>query len=390
MSGEKVLNLIDITAAGKEVPLAALGAEGGPITFARVPDCPPLHLTAPLFLNRPEFAKVFPAGAVQRHEPMVCAVEDCFLLGPFGYVVLPSGMLIRQSVVNFDGNSVQYTLEQFKAQFPGRNIPWGAASAPVFAAHSYSTNNYFHFLIDALAQLHWRDRIPAAQNAKVIVSGYPPQAETTLPFMAGAMARAGITAADVQPFDGTLMFCRKVIFPRRNTGANPWKVRWLREHLGVAGRGRGKARLYVARGPVPRAVNARDSNNGDLPPPRRRVVNEAAVEKLLAGHGFTAVNPGALSITEQVELFADAAVVVGAHGAGLTNAAFMAPGGALVELTHAKRVVWTYHEVAGAAGLSYACVVGDIVGDSSQPIFADFSVDLDALDVAVKAALAAL
>ena len=373
MGADKVLNLIDITIVGQEVPLASLGADGVPMAFARARECPSLAVMAPIFLNRPEFASVFPSGPVQRHDPMVCAINECFLLGPFGYVVLPTGQLLRQSLVNLDGDSIQYALAQFKGQFPGRHIPWSTAGTPVFSVNGYATNNYFHFLVDALAQLHWRERITAARTAKIIVSGYPPKAEDMLPFMASAMAGAGISPRALQPFDGTILFCPKLIFPRRDTGANPWKVQWLRKNFGVLGRPRGKARLYVTRGAAL----------------RRRVVNEAAVEKLLTGHGFTAVNPGAMSVAEQAALFAGAAVVVGAHGAALTNAAFMAPGGAVIELTHTRRVVWTYHEVAGAAGLAYACVIGDIVGDSSQPIFADFSVDLDTLDAAAKTAIAA-
>ena len=101
------------------------------------------------------------------------------------------------------------------------------------------------------------------------------------------------------------------------------------------------------------------------------------------------MNLGGLSFAEQVALFAEAEVVVGPHGAGLTNCVFMAPGGALIELTHDKRVVWTFHEVAGAAGLNYACIVSDAVlnDKNDDALFADFTVDLDALEAAVKAAI---
>jgi capsular polysaccharide biosynthesis protein len=374
MCAEKVLHLFDITATGAKVPLAELGLHDD-FTYAVAHDAPPLQLPTPLFLNRPAFAKVFPGGAVARYPQMLCAAENCFLMGPFGYVVLPQGLLIRQSAVNLDGASLEYTLGHYKGQLPGTHIPWAAAEGPVFAANGYSTNNYFHFLTDALGQLHWRDRAPAARAAKMILSGYPPQAEAMLSFFAGATKAAGINAADLQPYDGTLMFCRKVIFPKRDTGMSPWKAQYLRRTFGVEGRPRGTKRLYVARGAAP----------------RRRVLNEAEVEKLLAGYGFVSVNPGALSVAEQVELFSSAAMVAGPHGAGLTNAVFMAPGGAIIEMTHDKRVVWTFHEVAGAAGHAYACIVNDAQLKSSDEdiLFADFSVDLEALDTAVKAAVKA-
>ncbi len=376
MSGEKILHLFDMTTSGTEVPVAEVGLHDAPFTYARI-DSPDLNLPAPVFLNRPEFAKVFPAGPVARYPQMICAAENCFLMGPFGFVILPQGQLIRQSAVNIDGASLEFSLGHFKGQLPGTHIPWAAANATIFAANSYSTNNYFHFLADALGQMHWRARLPAAQGAKVIVSGFPPHAEATMPFVGAAMGVLGLPARALQPYDGTLLFCRKLIFPRRDTGMSPWKAAFLRQCFGVEGRTRsasvGKKRLYVARGAAP----------------RRRVLNEAAVQSLLAGHGFVSVNPGGLSLTDQVSLFADAEIVVGPHGAGLTNAVFMPPGGAVVELTHHERVVWTYHEVAGAAGHAYAAVIADSQGDSEEPLFADFSVDLNALDAAVRAAIAA-
>ena len=71
----------------------------------------------------------------------------------------------------------------------------------------------------------------------------------------------------------------------------------------------------------------------------------------------------------------------------MTNAMFMNPGGAMVELTHEKRVMITFHEVAGAAGLHYACVVGDMLETPDQPpLFSDFSVNVDVVEAAVKAA----
>ncbi len=371
MSGEKILHLFDMETSGKKIPLSELGFSGDQFAYAVAEDSPPLTLTAPVFLNRPEFAKMFPAGQVHRHSPMVCAVQNCFLMGPFGYVVLPTGRLIRESAVKLDGASLEYSFGHFQKQLPGKHIPWAQAGGPVFSANGFSTNNYFHFLLDALGQMHWRERVPLARISKSIVSGYPLGSSHS--FMDEALQRTGIAPGDIQAFDGTLLYCPQIIFPRRDTGASPWKVEWLRRRFGLDGRARGAKRLYVARGEVP----------------RRRVINEAAVEKLLASHGFTSVNPGKMSLDKQIELFADASIVVGPHGAGLTNTMFMAPGGAVVELTHTKRVVWTYHEVACAAGHSYACVVGDFIGNEKEPLFGDLDVDIDALDAAVTIAIRA-
>ncbi len=367
MSLDKFLNVLDITRAGAEVALADVGRGAGPLVFAKASGESPFALAAPLFLNRAEFASVFPAGAVRRGGDLICAVQDCFLLGPFGAVVLPTGQLLRQSVINLDGDALQYSLAQFTGQYPGTHIPWTSAEAPVFAVNSYATNNYFHFLIDSLANLHWRAAVPGAADMKCIISGYGPAAEATLPFIPSAYA-ALAPAPGRQAFDGTLLFCRSLVFPRRVTGADPARVGWLRRSFGVTG-ARGTDKLYIARGDAK----------------RRRIVNEREVIARLEKRGFLCVTPGALPVRDQAALFARARLVVGAHGAGLANCAFMAPGGGLVELTHAGRVVGTYHELAGAAGLGYAVVVGDMQGDPGQPILADFTIDIDAMEAAIAA-----
>jgi hypothetical protein len=355
--------------------MAELGAPGGPaISHAVADDFPPLRLTAPFFLNRAQFAGVFPSGPVSRHGTIACSVRNCFMFSPFGLIILPDGTLIRQSALQTDPGSLTFTYDQFKGQFPGDHIMWAAAAETLLSFNGYSTNNYFHFLIDALAQVHWRTRWPALAGARMIVTGYTPEAAQALPFMGQGLAAAGIGGNELFPYDGTMMFCRHVVFPVRDTGANPMKIAELRRRFGLEGRARGRDRLFIAR------TNA----------PRRRLTNNAAIAALLKGHGFRTVDPGALSFAEQVETFANAEIVVGPHGAAMTNAAFMSPGGAVVELTHTGRVVWTFHEIACANGLAFGCVVGDMAKENENPLFADFSVDVDAVDGAVRAAIAAV
>ncbi|TAL01267.1 MAG: glycosyltransferase family 61 protein [Rhodospirillaceae bacterium] len=369
------VRLIEIGALGPRVSLAELGAAGGPaISYAVAEDLAPLPLTVPVFLNRADYASVFPDGPVARHGTIACSVRNCFMFSPFGFIVLADGTVIRQSVLQTDSGSMSFSFAQFKGQYPGGHVMWAAAEETVLSFNCYSTNNYFHFVMDALAQTHWRARLPAVERARMIVSGYTTEAAAAAPFIGQSLAAAGIDEVSLYPFDGTMMFCRHVVFPMRDTGANPMKIAALRRMLGLDKRRRGRDRLFITRAD---AV-------------RRKLTNEAAVVALLNSHGFRSVDPGALTFREQVDLFAGAEIVVGPHGAGLTNAAFMAPGGAVVELTHTGRVVWTFHEVACASGHAYACVVGDMASGNAHPLFADFSVDVDAVDGAIRAVVAAI
>jgi capsular polysaccharide biosynthesis protein len=65
---------------------------------------------------------------------------------------------------------------------------------------------------------------------------------------------------------------------------------------------------------------------------RRHVANEAELVAMLERHGFETVHPQTLGVSEQIELFAGAEVVLGSFGSGLTNLIFSPPGTLAIEL----------------------------------------------------------
>jgi hypothetical protein len=98
----------------------------------------------------------------------------------------------------------------------------------------------------------------------------------------------------------------------------PWVSQLLRQRLVPAGADRIPGRnVYLAR-------RAGLHN--------RAVLNETEVLALLEPLGFEVVDPGALSVTDQIRTFAEADVIVAPHGASLANLPFCSPGSALLEL----------------------------------------------------------
>lgn len=55
---------------------------------------------------------------------------------------------------------------------------------------------------------------------------------------------------------------------------------------------------------------------------RRHILNEDRLFSMLQKHGFYRCSPEKMSIADQIELFFDARMVIGAHGSGLTNILF--------------------------------------------------------------------
>lgn len=98
--------------------------------------------------------------------------------------------------------------------------------------------------------------------------------------------------------------------------------------------------------------------------PRRRMVNEAACLEVLEAHEFEAVHTEKLTLKEETELFANAEVVVGAHGAGFANLLFCHASCVAVEFfPHGFRSnwfddTWPGVEISAARGIAYANLYG--------------------------------
>jgi len=124
-----------------------------------------------------------------------------------------------------------------------------------------------------------------------------------------------------------------------------------------------RRRLYVSRGDA-----------GD-----RRVLNEDAVVAALGELGFERVTLGELPLASQLRLFAEAEIVIGAHGAGLANAIVAPETAWLIELVGDKVVNPMYAALASITGARYGYVR---VADSYRDHVADVP---DVLEAARKA-----
>jgi capsular polysaccharide biosynthesis protein len=148
-----------------------------------------------------------------------------------------------------------------------------------------------------------------------------------------------------------------------------WVTRFLRDRLLPPGRERVPGRcVYVTRG---------DSKNN------RAVLNEREVIAALEAHEVACIDAGALTVDDQIRTFAEADVVISAHGAALTNIVFMSPGALVIELFPAAHVMACYWKLAGTVpGLHYRYLCG--IGHRRQPdrtkmLVSDITVDIPAL-----------
>lgn len=118
-----------------------------------------------------------------------------------------------------------------------------------------------------------------------------------------------------------------------------WTLDFLYDSL-ITGPQNGKRdkRIYIARGDA--AIN-------------RKVINEPDLIAMLKKYGFEIHYLSDLSIVEQARLFNSAAVVVGAHGAGLSNLTFCEPGTKMLELFPDQYVRHLFYDVCNKRGGQY-------------------------------------
>jgi capsular polysaccharide biosynthesis protein len=106
----------------------------------------------------------------------------------------------------------------------------------------------------------------------------------------------------------------------------------------------------------------------------RRILNESELMSVLNKYGFERIVPGSLSFEEQVQTFADAEIILGPHGAGLTNIIF-ADETTLVELFGSYQNA-CFFTLAQGVGHEYVSVMCRSNGS-------DMVVDVDTIEAVV-------
>jgi hypothetical protein len=108
----------------------------------------------------------------------------------------------------------------------------------------------------------------------------------------------------------------------------------------------------------------------------RRVINEAEIREEVIDNGFEIVSLSDVPVLEQIEMFAEARIVVGPHGAGFTNAIFCQPGSVLIEFLAEGWQIVSIQRLARLCGMTYHSIVCKESGISNgQPASHDHTVD---------------
>jgi len=216
---------------------------------------------------------------------------------------------------------------------------------------------YYHWMIDVLPRLSLLEQFETLQSIPIIVPA------GIAPYQYESLRLVGISPDRIIEFNADHWQVDLLYFPSPLGGLgnpSPWAITWLREHifneLGIMNSTPSRF-IYITR---------RDARI-------RRIINEDQIIELLKKKGFEIVCPGELSFAEQVRIFAQARVVIGPHGAGLTNMVFAPHNALLIELFPDNYVNGCYWALANANSQTYAFLTGRSMGKN-------FEVSLDKLE----------
>lgn len=237
-----------------------------------------------------------------------------------------------------------------------------------------AATNYYHFLYDAIGRYGiLEEALPGERPDAVVIphqTGYQRQ----------LIAMVGLDLPLLQPRPRHTFRADRLLVPstpNQDLDAPRSTVEWLRKRLPPRSTGDGPRRLYLSRGQQPGS---------------RRYLQEPALWPALERRGFVVLDPGKLSVQEQIDVFHGAEVVVAPHGAALTNITFGSPGLRVLELfapTYVHLGLWAIAEAVD--GIEYRYLVGDGPTREGRPmtgILDDISIPADRVEAAVDELLA--
>jgi capsular polysaccharide biosynthesis protein len=238
----------------------------------------------------------------------------------------------------------------------------------------WSSENYAHFLLDALGRLAlFIGSGGSFDDVDRVYCPVPPSeaAARLLDLFAIPPEKRLWAGPDVHVQADVLIVPS---FPSHSLTYRPWLPRFLRRSAQLSDVDPGTRRLYISR-------------RGHS----RRPAKEPELEDLLRKYGFEIYQ--ATNHLEQFRDFHEAAVVVGAHGAGLANLAFCRPGATVLELVPTENAFPFYYSLSVVAGLDYSYIAGPSVeASAAAPSFGpsphNFVVEHDELDAALDEILA--
>lgn len=348
--------------------LPRVGLQRTMLTAAAEPDAVTLHpaddgehLRRPVPQGSPTSHPAYTSIASFAVPPRFTAeLTDGVVVGDYGATVTAGG--------RFDFETSPYWMATDWREHPlflRRRLPRieefdGTLLALATRGSSYS---YYHFLFDALPRFGiFAETMPGVEPDAL----YLP---TTTSYQQQLLELTGLDRYPiVETGRNTAVRASRLLVPSEPNPlevAPTWMVDWVRKQLPPADVADKPRRIYVTRGGGKHT---------------RRLESEAEAWPLLEERGFVRIDPGTMSVRDQIDHFAAADVIVALHGGALTNLVFCSPGVKVLEIfapTYVKHCFWAITDSIEGADYRYLVADRPQVGADEWLTAIQDDIDLD-------------
>lgn len=238
---------------------------------------------------------------------------------------------------------------------------WRKIPKAIWVTDEWSAN-YFHWMTDCLPRI-W-EGIEMAPNSPILL----PQSFENLRYVTDSLKLAGLEVIFFRKNEN-LKIAELTLTARTATFPNFLEplARKTRERLSLNPTQTPWKKVYISRKLAP----------------KRKAHNEEQVESFLQKNGFEIVYAEKLSLLEQIKLMSETSLLVCLHGAALTNMLFLPKTSKVLELRNAgDAITQCYFNLASALELDYFYTLN--IGDNQDTIMTDFTIDLEALRIALS------
>ncbi|MGV1869099.1 glycosyltransferase family 61 protein [Agrobacterium rosae] len=291
-------------------------------------------------------------------------VKPSHLIEINNVMAMPDGWLYHNITLLKDGFVVvrQPSLSKRISKLPKRIL--AVFSAKEVRSTFWITDNwsqgYFHWMTDAIPRLFL-----AKENCAEIDLLLPSRYRS-IDFIQETLEPFLLNSLTIIP-DDKAVSVKTLLFPTYSAGTGNYNEKVIKKIGELYRRAygapqRGERRIYVSRSKA-RA---------------RHILNEKEIIPILDRFGFETVHCEDLSFAEQVKIFSQASIIIGPHGAGLTNMMFMQCGAAVLEIhPHNTTVNNCYFAMASAFHHRYFYMLPDNALSSHR---SDIVVDVKQLE----------
>lgn len=263
-------------------------------------------------------------------ETFRCNIPNATIFKPNGLVITSNFEILTQSVMS-EKIKFSLNLEQIKETI--NNSP--KLSGTYISLLSDYSFNYAHWLMDGLPKLALLEILnhDRRSDLKYIIPENPPS------YIIDSLKLLGIKEKQLVEIKSSSIVVEKLILTHaaQNNG-RPSKTHFLKIRNRLL-----SSFLNNKNTPLPHKLIYISRSNSS-----RKIVNESEILPILNDYNFEIIRCEELSFTEQIEIFSQAKIILGSHGAGIYNQIFCNQGTTIIEIynkqywNHSSRMIASF------------------------------------------------